>query len=475
MTLLYPPPAVSSEISQPPSTPSGSQLPASPSAALPPQLNNTLSNSAASPPSLPLQYSQTVYADSGLFNSAVKIVSSNSHGRDNFGSTLAIDRSGRFNFVGAPKGDGMWRAGTGTVFVYDVGGSLAQCVEVAQISPPGRSESLGSAFGSTIAISGSDALVGAPGYNGGHGAVFILRLYGHTWALDSYSEMHKPMTSTQSRFGASIALFGTVAVVGEPGRGNVHVYEMNSAGALIRWKHVTSLTPENSAYFINFGAKVAVTENHIFASSGGHTSVVHVFRRHEANIFGGQWRLEYIISRLSVNSFGHSIAVDRDQAIIGAPFKMGGGAAYVYERSGTSWLMRKDLGLELMKVPRFGESVSILNDRAVVGAPSTHNSGMHIFEKRHSSSWDRGCSVKTVIGDHTFVADREYGLVVQQSSYHVLVGTNNRNGWFNVPSVHGAYLYEFAHSATTPNFATAGICPLQAVIFGFVIPVLALF
>jgi len=75
------------------------------------------------------------------------------------------------------------------------------------------------------------------------------------------------------------------------------------------------------------------------------------------------------------DSFGQSVAVVGDTAVVGAPMDdnengTNAGAAYVFLRSGTSWQQQvKLLPLDGASSDQFGFSVAVAGDTAVVGAP----------------------------------------------------------------------------------------------------------
>lgn len=76
----------------------------------------------------------------------------------------------------------------------------------------------------------------------------------------------------------------------------------------------------------------------------------------------------------SGDGVGHSVAMDGDTAILGAPLQShragaAAGAAYIFVRSGDSWIQQATLiADDAAPNERFGVSVALSNDTAVVGA-----------------------------------------------------------------------------------------------------------
>lgn len=396
--------------------------------------------------------------------------------RDHFGSVIATDRAGVYVFIGAPYGNSHWASSTGSVFVYKLENKTALCREVAQISPPLTTENL--MFGAAIAIDGPRALIGAPGYDGGRGAIFALNLSDDVWLLDTVL-IERYSSSRLSRFGASLGISGYDAVVGEPGQSSVHVYKYNENSGTSFWTYETSFSPPNTAHATNFGKRVAITENFIVASSGGDAAAVHVYHKREQH---SPWYLEYtIMYPIESIAFGYSLSIDHGQIVIGAPDAPLGGAAYIYERSGRSWIKKQDITNNGPHHGKFGESVSIIGNRVIVGAPGSDDVGnAYIFERVSSVSWELGYKLNE---NHDDTHDTEYGLTVAQSPYLLFIGTGNRIISQHSPFIHGAYVYELTPRAALPALSTTTTLPtltssacmsglpyLSSFIFGFLIP-----
>ena len=141
---------------------------------------------------------------------------------DRFGAALAAD--GERVVVGAPRAAGAGSGGgTGAAYVYRWNGSV--WVEEAELVP---SDGLANdEFGGAVAVSGERVLVGALRHsaNGSSaGAAYLYELQGATWVE---TKLLASNGTTFDRFGTSVALDGDLAVVGAPfhvGQGKAYVF-----------------------------------------------------------------------------------------------------------------------------------------------------------------------------------------------------------------------------------------------------------
>ncbi|MEE8104844.1 MAG: choice-of-anchor B family protein, partial [Planctomycetota bacterium] len=146
---------------------------------------------------------------------------------ERFGGSVTIDR-GRA-LIGAPAGGGGFRFGggrrrgddggdgaTGAVYAFerDAAGNWNQ---QAKLTPNGLQPRSG--YGRTLALNGSDAFIGAPAANGAVGTVFAFTYDAatHEWTDDA--RLSPFDGQVRSQFGSSIAFTGSEVWVGAPGAG----------------------------------------------------------------------------------------------------------------------------------------------------------------------------------------------------------------------------------------------------------------
>ncbi|HET8785289.1 MAG TPA: choice-of-anchor B family protein, partial [Candidatus Limnocylindrales bacterium] len=165
---------------------------------------------------------------------------------DRFGEVLAVD--GGTAIVAATRAD----SGRGAVYLYS-GDGWAQTARIAPDSLTANAR-----FGSAIAIGDGLVLVGAPGFTGFRGAVFAYGADGDgSW--DPRGRI--PFEGMpQERFGTSIAIGGDVAWVGAPGAdrfaGAIYSVSPGTAAAPTKLTLIDSL-PQGEA----FGGSLALGEN----------------------------------------------------------------------------------------------------------------------------------------------------------------------------------------------------------------------
>ncbi len=131
--------------------------------------------------------------------------------------------------VGEPGATTTGGTGTGAVLVYAFAGSgTGRAMHVGTVAAP---ETAAGGFGSAISVSGGNVLIGAPSGAAG-GRAYLYTLGGTTL---SYVKTIAPADgSAGDRFGTSVALSGTTAVIGAPGAtnhggigaGNVYVFDL---------------------------------------------------------------------------------------------------------------------------------------------------------------------------------------------------------------------------------------------------------
>ncbi|MBX3355652.1 MAG: hypothetical protein KF724_08140 [Phycisphaeraceae bacterium] len=252
-------------------------------------------------------------------------------------------------------------------------------------------------FGAALDMDADRMIVGAPrdgalGFEAGRAHIYLRR--GTRWVLETTIARSKP--SPGDLFGSDVSIAGRVAVVGmpyadlgppgpgqgaTPDCGGVEVFEFVGQ----RWEHVATLLPPTPATSGWFGAAVAVEGDLIAVGEHGHpdglaaAGAVHLYRRklegwvHEQTIAspwpGAAW-------------FGFALSIDGGRLLVGAPrAKAPGasaatGAAFLYERSGSSLTLSAALGAPwLQSGDGFGISVALDRETAVVGASGDDESG----------------------------------------------------------------------------------------------------
>ncbi|HWN66512.1 MAG TPA: hypothetical protein VNM90_02670 [Haliangium sp.] len=267
---------------------------------------------------------------------------------------------------------------------------------VEELAPVARSEAADARvrvrFGYSVSVSGMLMAVGAPddasadtGIGGdpagdgaeGSGAVYVFRHVDGAWVEEAYIKASN--TGAHAHFGESVSIAGDILVVGAP-------YEDSGA---------TGIGGDQTG------------------DGAQDSGAVYVFRRS-----GGSWAQEAYVKASSSGVQGHfgwSVSVSEPASgkvfAVGAPDLDGSGAAYVYRRSGSSWV--EEAVLEAPgagEADRFGDSVSIAGDTLAVGASgedsaatgidgdedddqASDSGAVYVFQ-RSGSAWVRDAYVK---------------------------------------------------------------------------------
>jgi hypothetical protein len=310
-----------------------------------------------------------------------ELVASDAAGGDNFGYSVAV--SGDTAVIGAyGDDDGGIDAGVAYIFVRSGGSGRPGWTQQVKLTASDAADSDG--FGSSVAIAGDTALVGAyhddQAAGGDAGAVYVFVRSGGVW-----TEQTKLMASdatTAGYFGRSVAIVGDTAVIGADGDDDAGS-SSGSAYVFVRsgevWSQQAKLIASDAARGDRFGASVAVSgdtavigayfDSH---AAGDYAGSAYVFVRS-----GGVWSQQAKLTASDAAAddwFGVSVAISGDTAMIGAYFDdhSGGsnaGAAYVFVRSGGLWSQQaKLIASDAAAGDCFGRSVAVFDDTAVIGA-----------------------------------------------------------------------------------------------------------
>lgn len=299
---------------------------------------------------------------------------------DYFGASADVD--GDLAVFGAP-GDGTngVRSGAAYVFRRQPSGMWTQA---AKLLPTGGHST--DSFGASVAISGHQIIVGAPGNIGatsdtGTAYVFNQNASGN-W--DQTAKLGASNATSDAGFGFSVDLAGDRAVVGAPnhGAGSIHpggayVFDKQPDGTWTETSRLAATAPNDLA---QFGYSVSIDGGEI--AVGAPKTLRGVNYDGAVEIFGlgslGTWdplqsiRSDYVAT--GGGAFGSNVAVTGDYLVVGAESQYvvadSSGAAYVYVKGvGGEWTPSRVLvGSDVDIEGRFGRSVAVDGSNAFVGA-----------------------------------------------------------------------------------------------------------
>ncbi|MCI0710192.1 MAG: FG-GAP repeat protein [Chloroflexi bacterium] len=257
--------------------------------------------------------------------------------------------------------------------------------------------------------------------------------------IDPWVQQQK-LTATDGNgndmFGFSVALNGDTALIGAhfadcPTSGTCGAaYVFTRSGTM--WSQQAKLTASDAATGDSFGRTVALNgDTALVGAYGkvGFTGSAYIFTRS-----GTTWSQQAKLTASDAASghrFGHSVALDADTALVGATRVscVGGtscGSAYVFTRSGSVWTEQTKLTpSDVAGLDEFGISVALSGDTALVGSYHDDDTGgdsgsTYIFT-RSGSIWTEQAKLTAFDG----AAGDEFGFSVALDGSTALIGARN--------------------------------------------------
>lgn len=250
---------------------------------------------------------------------------------------------------------------------------------------------LSNRFGTRVALHGNRALVSAPGaFNNpgeGKGIVYVYQYSSGFW--ERTAELKPAGLASTDRFGSSLALYGDWAVVGAPGSdrqidgngnvlsvGSVYIYKFTGEA----WVLFDELIPSDGHYLSAFGSALDIANDRILIGAPlQSTTDVQDGAAYVFNFLQGSWRETQKITASDaqfVDLFGSDVSLHGDRAVISTPGRGfndgedGSGVVHVFDLQADGvWL---EMQIILPAQPNihesFGSSVSLDQDLLLVSS-----------------------------------------------------------------------------------------------------------
>lgn len=327
-----------------------------------------------------------------------------------FGTSVAV--SGPLAVVGAP--------GLGYVYLFtDDGDGWVQTVRLA-----GRGTLTTDGFGYSVAISGTTLAVGAPYHDDKAGRVYIFSYSAEGW--NETTSFTGSDTKAKSEFGASVALANNTLLVGEPDGhskvGRAFVFTDEPSG----WVQTAELRPSGAGPGAQVGNSVAISPTTAVigaqdaGSHGSLSGMVFVY-----TLKGGEWTQTSTLTPPDVKGndfFGSAVAVAGTHLVVGASQSGpdGLGRVYVYRPVAASWTLGHTLTPTNDPEGTFGASLAMTPTSIVVGAPlgGLNEAGSASLFEQSGSNW---VPEATFQGSGTVPADH-FGASVGVSESTIVAG-----------------------------------------------------
>lgn len=255
-------------------------------------------------------------------------------------------------------------------------------------------------FGYAVAISGNYAIVGMHKENQGisenAGSAIVFKNIGGEWVLQQ--KLQSPIRTANDNFGYSVAINGQYIIVGAPnededgneqntvsGAGAAYIYNLINDTWVLQQK----ISPTEREFLDLFGSSVSISGNYVLVGAHGedddalgndslsYAGSAYIFER-SGNTWVQQAKL-VAADRAQDDYFAYSVALNGDYAVIGAYREdqnalgavtlADAGSAYIFTRSGTTWTQQqKIVASDRAATDYFGYAVAIDGDKILVGA-----------------------------------------------------------------------------------------------------------
>ena len=374
-----------------------------------------------------------------LFDSAtgaqiLQLVPDDGAALDEFGTSVGI--SGTIAVVGAPKADPNGED-SGAAYLFDVTTGL----QIAKLVASDGAEV--HTFGTAVAIDGKKVVVGAPGHSDFEGAAYIFD------AVSGFQTAKLVGSDVVSLdfVGVSVAIRGNTVIVGGGGfvlgAGSAYLFDATTG------LETAKLLPPDGLKGDHFGEVVAVSEtmalvgakDGIFGSGPFKAGAAYLF-----DIATGSLLMKLVPTTDPLNSsrFGSAVAINGTMAVVGAHLAAGATPA-----SGSAFIFDPTTGVQLAQVSasdgasghQFGLGAAAVDGPTIViGAPSDSENGSnsgsaYVFE---------GKSLAGDVEDLSLSAGGQLAMTYEAGS--------SRAGWFH-------YMLGSA-SGTTPGIDFGGVAVL---------------
>ncbi len=322
---------------------------------------------------------------------------SGSGSKELFGSSLFI--SGDYAVAGA-AGDDFAGKDTGAAYIFRYTGTGWEQNTVLRSPRAVPHDRFGCsvALFDDISVSSDElAVVGAYYADGNSlhsGAAYVFGRQGTYWPHKS--TLVAADGKKNDYFGYSVSVWGDIALIGayrndSRGKDAGAAYVFKRDGA--QWKQQAKLTAADGSAGDHFGRSLSVWKDYALIGAmhrddkGSDSGAAYVFYNN-----GGTWIQKAKLTAADGAArafFGFSVSLAENCAIIGAPGAGEGGAAYIFQMSGGSWIPSARLSAGDIQIPSmFGRSVSLSGEYAAVGADGADsgNGAVYLF-KKSGNSW----------------------------------------------------------------------------------------
>ncbi|MFN8348752.1 MAG: T9SS type A sorting domain-containing protein [Spirosomataceae bacterium] len=202
------------------------------------------------------------------------------------------------------------------------------------------------------------------------------------------------------------------------------------------WAEIIKKTAPDAADFDSFGASVAISGDYaIVGASIKNTGqgAVYIFKRNTGGTDNWGFLKKITASTPEDNDkFGISVALSGDYAMVGAVHEINNnqGAVYVYKKDlggADNWGLLKSLAVTLADYDNFGYSIALSGDYALIGAygDNVFQGAAYFFKKDQGGTDNWGQVQKITASDG--ISDDYFGAAAALSGNYAIVGAYAKN------------------------------------------------
>ncbi len=354
-----------------------------------------------------------------------KLIAADREAGDRFGQSVSIE--GNYAVIGAWQDDNIRGAGAGAAYVFELQSGVWQ----QQFKLTASDGQQGDRFGSAVTVQGTDVLIGAA--NGGffgEGTAYVYSLNGAIW--QESGRLSASQAGLSDGFGTTVAIEGDIAVVGAPIQDNQSSIDEGAAYVFEKvgsdWVERVKLTASDGASGFEFGRAVDIANGEVAVGAAGannQAGALYLFSRS-----GDSWFQTNVVRASDADAgdkFGSALAFTGFDIIAGAPEDNNvngtrAGAVYLYLREGAGWEEQaRLLASSRLVQPAFGAAVAIDGDYAVVGAKGDAEApGAAYVYFRTGENWTQ----QTELSASDSQPGDQFGVSVAISGAYIVVGAS---------------------------------------------------
>jgi hypothetical protein len=346
-----------------------------------------------------------------------------------FGSS--VDIYGDYAVVGAP-GDTVGNAICGAAYIYaKQNGSWKQMAKLTASNAVA-----GDKFGTSVSIYNDVVVIGAPEKTisgvWAKGRVYVFKRTGNVWS--QVVGLQASNGQAYDLFGTSVAIDGQMIIAGAPYTD--HTGKTDAGSAYIfrfennNWIEKKILSPADATSYGFFGSSVDISGATVVIGAPNTTSsfvanVGAVYTYNSTDFTGTNWAFGQKLGpddKQAQMQFGHSIDIEGDRLLVGAPSynfsgNPGSGLAKGFKRTAGQWGSDLDLN-SFTAGEQAGKAVAIDGDNSLFSYPGySDNKGRVFIHKPGSPS--------KYVYDENKDANRYFGSVMAVHNGQYIIGTGS--------------------------------------------------